>query len=73
MPADSPDQFVLRMTVFDERKQAWHDKVSGFYVVKRNARPIGTRRVVQRLIHFMMLTFVVFEPVDSDEPVRAST
>ena len=53
--------------LFDERKQAWHDKVSGFYVVKRNARPIGTGRIVQRLIQFMMLTFVVWEPAQPDD------
>lgn len=46
----------------DERKQAWHDKVSGFYVVKRGAAPIGTQRIVRRVIQFMMLTFEVWEP-----------
>ena len=53
--------------IFDERKQAWHDKVSGFYVVKRTARPLGTQKVVQRVINFMMLTFVVWEPAGSTE------
>ncbi|HVP12667.1 MAG TPA: RDD family protein [Phycisphaerae bacterium] len=47
---------------FDERKQAWHDKASGFYVVKRRAQPIGTARVKRRYIQFMMLTFPVWEP-----------
>jgi uncharacterized RDD family membrane protein YckC len=47
---------------FDERKQAWHDKVSGFYVVRRRAQPIGTARVKRRYIQFMMLTFPVWEP-----------
>ena len=47
---------------FDERKQAWHDKVSGFYVVKRRAQPIGTARMNRRYIQFMMMTFAVWEP-----------
>jgi uncharacterized RDD family membrane protein YckC len=47
---------------FDERKQAWHDKVSGFYVVKRRAQPIGTARVSRRYIQFMMMTFPIWEP-----------
>ncbi len=47
--------------LFDEHKQAWHDKLSGFYVVKRKAQPCGTQRVTQRIINFMMLTFVVWE------------
>ena len=47
--------------LFDEHKQAWHDKLAGFYVVKRKARPCGTQRVTQRIINFMMLTFVVWE------------
>ena len=51
--------------LFDERKQAWHDKVSGFYVVKCRAEPVGTVRVVRRVINFMMLTFVVWEPRES--------
>jgi uncharacterized RDD family membrane protein YckC len=50
---------------FDEHRQAWHDKVSGFYVVKRRAQPIGTARVNRRYIQFMMLTFPVWEPEDS--------
>jgi uncharacterized RDD family membrane protein YckC len=48
--------------LFDRRKQAWHDKVSGFYVVKSGAQPIKTQRVVQRMVNFMMFTFVVWEP-----------
>lgn len=51
--------------LFDRHKQAWHDKVAGFYVVRSNAQPIGTRRVVRRVINFMMLTFVVWEPAES--------
>jgi hypothetical protein len=50
---------------FDERKQAWHDKVSGFYIVKRNARPVGWARINRRVIQFMMLTFPVWEPAES--------
>ncbi|UCD28674.1 MAG: RDD family protein [Planctomycetota bacterium] len=50
--------------LFDKRKQAWHDKLSGFYVVKRKAQPIGEQEVVQRVINFMMLSFVVWEPAD---------
>ena len=53
--------------LFNRHKQAWHDKVAGFYVVRSNARPIGTRRVVRRVINFMMLTFVVWEPMDNVE------
>ena len=50
----------------DPRKQAWHDKVAGFYVVKRNAQPHGTQRVVRRVINFMLLTFVVWEPATEE-------
>lgn len=48
--------------LFDKRKQSWHGKVSGFYVVKKNARPCGTQRIVRRVVNFMMLSFVVWEP-----------
>ena len=56
----------------DERKQAWHDTLAGFYVVKRRAEPRGTQRVVRRVINFMMLTFEVWEPAteQSSEPGR---
>ena len=54
---------------FDKNKQAWHDKLSGFYVVKRRAQPCGTRRIVRRVINFMMLSFVVWEPADDEAPV----
>ncbi len=54
--------------LFDPHKQAWHDKVSGFYVVKCGAEPIGMRPVRRRYINFMMLTFPVWEP-DSEESV----
>lgn len=53
--------------LFDARKQAWHDKVSGFYVVKRKAQPIGTERVVQRVTNFLGMTFVSLEPASGDE------
>jgi uncharacterized RDD family membrane protein YckC len=46
---------------FDERRQAWHDKVSGFYVVKRRAQPVGRVRMNRRMINFMMLSFPVWE------------
>ncbi len=52
--------------LFDPHKQAWHDKVSGFYVVKCDAKPTGTRPVRRRYINFMMLTFPVWEP-DGEE------
>lgn len=48
--------------LFDPHKQAWHDKVSGFYVVKCGAEPIDARPVRRRFINFMMLTFPVWEP-----------
>jgi uncharacterized RDD family membrane protein YckC len=48
--------------LFDERKQAWHDKVAGFYVVKCEARPIGTQRIVRRVFNSMAMTFFVWEP-----------
>ena len=54
---------------FDKNKQAWHDKLSGFYVVKRRAQPCGTRRIVRRIINFMMMSFVVWEPADDEAPV----
>ena len=50
--------------LFDERKQAWHDKVSGFYVVKRNAKPLGTTRVGKRMTQFMGLSLPIYEPLD---------
>ncbi|MCP4251251.1 MAG: RDD family protein [bacterium] len=59
--------------LFDERKQAWHDKVSGFYVIKRDAEPVATGRIVRRVIEFMMLTFVVWEPAESDGGSNATT
>jgi uncharacterized RDD family membrane protein YckC len=48
----------------DKRKQAWHDKVTGFYVIKRRAEPTGTVQMVQRAINFMLLTFIVWEPAE---------
>ncbi len=58
--------------LFDPHRQAWHDKITGFYVVKKSAKPSGTVQVVQRLVNFMMLTFVVWEPV-TDEPAGSPT
>jgi hypothetical protein len=51
--------------LFDERKQAWHDKMSGFYVIRNKARPIGSTAVQQRVINFMGLTLFVWEPLDA--------
>lgn len=51
--------------LFDERKQAWHDKMSGFYVIRKKARPIGSTPVQQRVINFMGLTLFVWEPLES--------
>lgn len=48
--------------LFDPCKQAWHDKVTGFYVVRKSAQSHGTQKIVQRVINFMMLSFVVWEP-----------
>jgi uncharacterized RDD family membrane protein YckC len=53
--------------LFDEHKQAWHDKVSGFYVVKSKAQPVGMRRVAQRGKTFMRMTFIVWEPASAVE------
>jgi uncharacterized RDD family membrane protein YckC len=58
--------------LFDERRQAWHDKITGFYVVKRGARPIGERQMVRRVIHFMALSFIVWEPRDATVPPSES-
>ncbi len=54
----------------DKRKQAWHDKVTGFFVVKRHAKPIRECQMVQRVTNFMLLTFLVWEPV-MDTPSAA--
>jgi len=59
--------------LFDERKQAWHDKMSGFYVVKRRAQPLGTQQVVQRVINFMGVTFIVWEPAGADQHSEPAT
>ncbi len=48
--------------LFDPRKQAWHDKLSGFYVVKRRANPIGEQRIVRRVIGFFGYNLIVWEP-----------
>lgn len=53
--------------LFDARKQAWHDKLSGFYVVKRQAKPIGEQRIVRRVIGFLGYNLVVWEPVTEHE------
>lgn len=52
----------------DRCKQAWHDKISGFYVVKAKAQPVGTVQVVRRVIHFMDWAFVVWEPIRDERP-----
>jgi uncharacterized RDD family membrane protein YckC len=56
----------------DPRKQAWHDKISGFYVIKRSAKPIGTQPVILRVIDFMMLSFPVYEPA-GESPAPSDT
>jgi uncharacterized RDD family membrane protein YckC len=48
--------------LFDDRKQAWHDKITGFYVVKRHAEPAGEARMVQRVVNILAMTLVVWEP-----------
>jgi uncharacterized RDD family membrane protein YckC len=63
--------------LFDERKQAWHDKITGFYVVKRHAQPAGEARMVQRMINIMGAAFFVWEPTEEQwfadsPPVPAS-
>ena len=50
--------------LFDERKQTWHDKISSFYVIKRAAQPIGTRRIVQGVTNIFGLTFICMEPAE---------
>lgn len=50
--------------LFDERKQSWHDKVSSFYVIKRSAQPVGTRRIVQSVTNIFGLTFICMEPAE---------
>ncbi len=59
--------------IFDPNRQAWHDKVTGFYVIKKNAEPSGTVQVVRRMVNFMMLTFVVWEPVTDQPAATIST
>jgi uncharacterized RDD family membrane protein YckC len=39
--------------LFDEHKQAWHDKIAGFYVVRGDAQPIAMVPMKRRLIGFM--------------------
>lgn len=62
--------------LFDEHKQAWHDKLAGFYVIRCGAKPIAECPMNRRVINFMMLTFVVWEPdgdgAESSVHVRAS-
>jgi uncharacterized RDD family membrane protein YckC len=52
----------------DKRKQAWHDKLSGFYVVKTNACPLGQTQVVRRVITIMGLSLIFWEPLVDDAP-----
>lgn len=56
--------------LFDERKQAWHDKISGFYVIKRGSRPVGSQKVIQRVANIAMLSIVVWEPERPSNPDR---
>ncbi len=49
--------------LFDEQKQSWHDKLTGFYVVKSRAQPVGKVRVQRRLVGVMGYSFLVWEPV----------
>ena len=62
--------------LFDKRKQAWHDKLAGFYVIRCGAKPMATCTINRRVINFMMLTFVVWEPegdrAESGLPARSS-
>jgi uncharacterized RDD family membrane protein YckC len=55
----------------DKRRQAWHDKVTGFFVVRRHAQPVATTQMVQRTIHFMLLTFIVWEPINDNSDIPA--
>lgn len=55
----------------DKRRQAWHDKVTGYYVVRNQAHPTGTVQMVQRTINFMQLTFIVWEPAE-DNPAAVA-
>ncbi len=58
--------------LLDPKKQAWHDKVSGFYVVKRGAQPVGRQHVSQRVVNFMGFTFFVWDPTGEPESVSAT-
>jgi uncharacterized RDD family membrane protein YckC len=53
--------------LFDEHKQAWHDKLTGFYVIKKNAQPTGRRRMQRQIIGIMGYSFLVWEPTESDD------
>jgi uncharacterized RDD family membrane protein YckC len=52
----------------DKRKQAWHDKLSGFYVIKTRACPLGKTPVVRRVANVMGMSFVFWEPLIDDTP-----
>lgn len=55
--------------LFDDRKQAWHDKISGFYVVKRRAEPVGTAPVVQRIVNIFGLSLVFLDPKPDQDDI----
>ena len=59
--------------LFDPCKQTWHDKVSGFYVIRRKAQPIGTQQVAQSIVSCLALSFLVWEPLPAARPVQALT
>lgn len=46
----------------DQHRQAWHDKLTGYYVIRRGAQPIARVAINRRVINFGGLTFIVFEP-----------
>ncbi len=58
--------------LFDDRKQAWHDKISGFYVVKRTAQPVGTAAVVQRIVNIFGLSLVFLDPKPDQDEIPVS-
>lgn len=54
--------------LFDDRKQAWHDKVSGFYVIKRGSMPTGSQPIRQRLVNFATVSMIIWEPAPTANP-----
>jgi uncharacterized RDD family membrane protein YckC len=59
--------------LLDDRKQAWHDKISGFYVVKCKARPVGTAQVVQRIVNILGLSMVFLDPLPDQDEIAADS